>query len=423
MRGTTNLVKGAVFITALLGASASFAQADPRVWVYFDNVAVCPAGYTSQIGFTVDPSTGVPTQAAACVQGGTAVSDPAATLLASVSLSRNGTPPLTTRAAYDLGIWNNNTNALNRLYFRVVVTNPAGAAGDNGKIEKLVNGAGFSCYQTNDPSKAILAEPYDVADLTCTSNLSLPEKSGTTVYSRAVTVVVKTPYSGSSLKADVLAGGYEGNSETGQGCCALPGPRASTTLIDSVASGDYTYQATTFLSADQDGIVFTGNGGKPSRTDLFATNVKAPKVWTGTDATYDIAYIQEKSIPEGGGRCKQSKLKYCHQTTISLPNVAYAVPPSTADVCNSSASNFWTGQLLDIDLSIDFSSVKGNPSNLDLYSAIKISYADTSADTPTQIYQCSVTPGSFPCICSASIVGRTIQYLIRNYRNGGYFVE
>jgi hypothetical protein len=95
------------------------------------------------------------------------------------------------------------------------------------------------------------------------------------------------------------------------------------------------------------------------------------------------------------------------------------------DVCNSSTNPSlppYPGQLLEINLSVDFSSVKGNPNTLNLLSDIRIGYSEVNvAGYGPQIYPCSYAIG-FPCICDADakIDGRSIRYLIKNWKNGRY---
>jgi hypothetical protein len=182
---------------------------------------------------------------------------------------------------------------------------------------------------------------------------------------------------------------------------------------------------TTFLTADQPGVVITGNG-VASRTDLLATNVKAPKIWTNSTAKYDIGTVVEKSIPEGTGRCKQSKLKYCQESTISLPNVEYTPPAATdtSDVCSATE---WQDKLLEIVLTLDASLVKGNVANLDLVQDIKVSYRDTATSAPRSVAPCSNTIGAdasirFPCLCGADLInnGKTIRYWLKNFKNGSF---
>jgi hypothetical protein len=405
MRGLGNVFKGAVFIAGLVGVSgAAFAQQDPQIVPSFSNVVV----------------NGNP--------------------LDQVTLSRDG--ELATFAAYDIALTNKTTNALSRLYFTAKVKTVGSTDGSYAtfdtdaatQVPKLYltpssNTNSFNCGTPTVTSSTGSSTAFDTVELTCTSSISLPfgVQADGTYPTQKVTIPVKAPTSGSRLEATFSIGGYEGNSQTGQGCCAYPGS-ATTTLVDYTQDGTLTYttQATTFVKGDTGGRVYTGTKALPGINDLFTTNID---VAANFGAMYDIATITEKSIPDGTGRCKQSKLKICHETTISLPNVLYAKPWGTetdaSGVCPdpSTGMTTYTGPLLDITLRISFSSIKGNPLNLDL-TAIRLSYDETGEATKKDaygqaVYDCSSTSG-FPCICGrrSDSAGKYVEFYLRNYKNG-----
>jgi len=408
MRGLGSVFKGAVFLAGLVGASTTFAQQDPKVAFYFDNVATCPSNYTATYSYAKAGGVSV-----SCAYTGSApaptTTPPKPTLLELVTRTRD---EFVTRTAYDIVFLNNTTNSLNRLYFRVTASNFEGttdiSGAANGTFERIVY------TTTQDGSFSCVG--FGGSDMTCTSNVSLaPGKA------QVVTVVVVTPTRGDKLYVAATAGGYEGNSETGQGCCSKDLGRELTTLVD-VAAGDYQVNATTFLTSDANGFALTGKG-LATTLDQFATKISAPIGWGANK--YDIANITEKSLPEGKGRCKQSKLKYCQESTVSLPNVVYPVP--TADVCLASTP------LLNITLTVNTSLLKGKvTSTTDWLTAVRIRYDDNSDGTfDKTLSPCgntSVSATSFPCICNYGLVvdgtnGDYVKYDIVNYKNGSFFMD
>ena len=165
--------------------------------------------------------------------------------LDAVTLSRDG---LVTRFAQDLTFTNNTTNALNRLYFTATVTNTGGTGADNGTLETI--------YFT-EASGTFDCTGFGSSKLSCTSNISLNPDTGNTT--QKVTLVGLAPASGTKLTVTVSAGGYEGNSQTGKGCCAKI-LSETTDLIDSTTdrTRSYTLNAITFVSRNTGGQLFTG---------------------------------------------------------------------------------------------------------------------------------------------------------------------
>jgi hypothetical protein len=365
MRGLGKMFKGAVFIAGVLGVSATaFAQADPKIAVTFDNTTVqklqSDASYAS-------------------------------VKLDQVTLSRTD---LDTFAAYDLTITNNTTNALNRLYFTATVTNTGGT--DNGTFETYYYTApsAFSC--SGFPVTDTAGNTTRYSTLSCTSNISLnPDGS---YISQKVTIVVKAPTTGTKLTVNIAAGGYEGSSQTGQGCCATE-KVAFTSLVDATtdATMSYTLQAITFVKSETGGRIFTGKKAVTVAADPFATDVNAAPF---TSAKYDIGSIQEVAIPAtSGSNCKAgNRFKICYLTAVSLPNVVYSdttTPITPANVC---ARN----DVLKVVMRIDSSLIKGNPTP-DL-TQIRVWYkADPTTTEPNpvkdQIYDCGVS-NKLPCICN-----------------------
>lgn len=360
MRGLGNVFKGAVFLAGLLGVSASaFAQADPKISVTFDNTTV------QKLTLVDNVPTFVPVK------------------LDQVTLSRDG---LDTYAAYDLTITNNTTNALNRLYFTATVTNTGGT--DNGTFETYYYTApsAFTCsgFPVTDATTGVTTR---YSTLSCTSNISLNPDTGYT--SQKVTIVVKSPTTGTKLTVNIAAGGYEGNSQTGEGCCAT-NRVASTSLVDAVTDVSYTLQAVTFVKGETGGQIFTGKKAITASTDPFATVVNAGIF---TSAQYDIGSIQETVVKaDPGTNCRSgNRFKSCYVTAVSLPNVSYPAITNTSDnLCTRP-------DLLKVVMRIDSSLIKGNPTP-DL-TQIRVFYTPDGATTKSPVYDCSSTSG-LPCICS-----------------------
>jgi hypothetical protein len=360
MRGLGNVFKGAVFMAGLLGVStAAFAQQDPKINVTFDNTTV--QKLQADATFTT-------------------------VKLDQVTLSRTD---LDTFAAYDLTITNNTTNALNRLYFTATVTNTGGT--DNGTFETYYYTAPSAFTCSGFPTAAGARS----STLSCTSNISLNPDTGYT--SQKVTIVVKAPTTGTKLTVNIAAGGYEGNSQTGAGCCAT-NKVAFTSLVDATndATQSFTLQAVTFVKSETGGRIFTGKKAVTVGTDPFATDVNAAPF---TSAKYDIGSVQELAIPAvAGSSCKAgNRFKSCYLTAVSLPNVVYSSttsPITPGNVCTRD-------DVLKVVLRIDSSLIKGNPTP-DL-SQIRVLYKADPAEgnlTPAKepIFDCGVA-SSLPCIC------------------------
>ena len=231
--------------------------------------------------------------------------------LDAVTLSRDG---LVTRFAQDLTFINNTTNALNRLYFTATVTNTGGTGTDNGTFEMIFT----------TPIGTFNCTPFGLSTLSCTSNISLNPDTGNTT--QKVTLVGLAPPSGTKLTVTVTAGGYEGNSQTGKGCCAKK-LSETTELIDSTkdSARSYTLNAITFVKGDTGAQFHTGAKAVALGTDPFTTNVEAPPF---TSAQYDIGSIQETPVPAGPNtNCKGgNRFKSCYKTKVSLSKVVYLDP-------------------------------------------------------------------------------------------------
>jgi hypothetical protein len=347
MRGRERAVRGAVAAVALCGfCSIAIGQQDPRIGVSFDNAMVQKAN-----GDTLK--------------------------LDQVTLSRD---ELMTFAAYDLIYTNNTTNPLARLYFSATVTNTNGT--DNGKFNQVYLGTstGFDCTG------------FGTASLSCTSNISL--SAGST---QKVTIVVQAPTTGTQLNVNILAGGYEGKSQTGQGCCAQPAS-ASTQLVDSTTDATFTYtlNAVTFVKGETGGRIFTGKQAVAMTADPFTTDVNAAAF---TSAPYDIGLVQEAAVPAmAGSNCKSgNRFKSCGASSVSLPNVHYTGLPdplTPLNICGRAEG-------LSVFLGIDSSLVKGNPTP-DL-SLIRVQYTpDPTVEEPNpetrDVYDCVQNVG-LPCVC------------------------
>jgi hypothetical protein len=380
MRGLERMFKGAVFIAGLLGLStAAFAQADPRIVTYFANSTVCPTGYSLKLDADVSGT---------CVNSlGTTTTGKQ---LNTVTLSREQLPTL---AAYDFAITNTSTNTLGRLYFTVTVSNNSSskAVFDEPILYTSPTGTQFDCTG------------YGTSTLKCTSGGKQSPTTGITLDpvtypTQFVTIVVKAPTNGTLLTTTITAGGYEGNSNSGTGCCAQT-KTTSTDLDDwtNDALLSYTMKATTFVRGETGGKIFTGNKAIPSDDDVFSTDVGASKF----SASYDIGSIMEESVPSGTGTaCKNGgRFKNCYKTEVSLPLVQYPPPDqSTTDICRDSTGALLTNNLLTIVLRIDRTNLV-NPNTIDI-NTINVKYTDDKTGVVTNpVRACGPTSG-LPCICS-----------------------
>jgi hypothetical protein len=375
----------AVFATALLGLVAgASAQQDPQTRVFLDNVTVCPTGYEFQ-PYTADPDK-------RCVAGTDQV---AGVKLTAVTLSR---PELATKAGYDVVITNNTTNELNRLYFTLTFIDNNNDPADNPSFNTVL-GADFACTTTD------LAQGQTVS---CTSNISL----NATNRQQKVVVVVNTPKTGTMLTVTGSAGGYEGKSTTGNGCCASPFGTVFTSLIDSVADTtfSYTVNAITFVKGSETSRFFTGNSANTTTADPFTTDVAVSPF----SKPYDIGRIQERSLPANNGtNCKTgNRFKSCGETFLSLPQVAYEPPAGSTDVC--------TAPMLGVTLRIDASLIKGSVKNFDV-TQVKLKYTDdVTGEITYPVPVCaSGAAATFPCTCERSYtVGGPISIRMINTKNG-----
>jgi hypothetical protein len=229
-----------------------------------------------------------------------------------------------------------------------------------------------------------------------------------------VVVVVATPstgVTGTTLTVTGAAGGYEGNSQTGQGCCATPLPEVKTTLVDSTSDTtfSFTLNAITFVKGDEQSKVFTGNKGVPVRADPFTTDITVAPFVVPTGKKYDIGQIVETTKPANPGtRCKSGNLfKTCYQTQISLPQVFYTAPSDP----NSS-------ELLVAVLKVHSSLIKGSQTNFKL-DDVQVAYTNDEQTETTTLSSCfGASPVVYPCIFSRSYDGVVITLIIKNTKNG-----
>lgn len=391
MRGVISGKLWAIFTGALLGVSpAAHAQKDPQTLVYLDNVTICPAGAT------FDPYTGDPDKKCLTSDGPVAGRQ-----LVAVTLSRTD---LQTKAAYDVVFTNRTTNEWSRLYFTLTFTDNNNDTADNVTYNAIYpsGSGGFGCT------------PSDVAQgqkIVCTSNIVLPAGG----QQRAV-VVVNAPGAGTQLTVAGSAGGYEGKSSVGQGCCAAPIGPVYTALIDSTTDSTFSYteNAITFVKGDERSEIFTGNRSA-NRADPFTTDVGVPPFAASAGKQYDIGRISETPVPaDNGTNCKRgNRFKTCYRTEISLPNVSYLTPETTADVC--------AAPLLGVKLRIDASLIKGSTTNFDP-SQIRVQYRDQLSSNPKDVSPCTATsPTEFPCTCTKEYSNGRILIWMINTKNG--FVE
>lgn len=395
MRALERVLNAVAFLGAAFGLSASaLAQTDPNAVVQWNFASV-----TKPDGTTVT--------------------------LNQVTLSRT---KLQTYAAYYLTYANHTTNALNRLYFTSTVTNNGT---DNGAYNQIYytppNGGQFDC------------SGYGTATLSCTSGGVNSPATGITLnpgQSMLVTIVVAAPTTGTTMTASVSAGGFEGNSLTGQGCCASTPAPLATTLIDSTNSTTFSYttEAITFVKGSG-GRVFTGNQAITSNTDPYTTDIGAAN-FTTTTANYTIGTIQEQSTLTTSTNCANGgRFSNCFQSAISMPNVGYGLlTPQNACTKNPDGSYQVSG-LTEV-LRIDSSLIKGSPTQLNL-STIQVYYTpDATSSNPAPsaqgVLDCSVA-STLPCICSryqytpsgtgglltyTKDLKNDIELVIRNYKNG-----
>lgn len=201
-----------------------------------------------------------------------------------VTLSRDG---LTTFAGYKLTVANNTTNNLNRITLdgtAVVVGGAVGAVAAYDSFETISGPTVQTCGVGSASNKV----HCDLGSLAPNQSLAL-------------FVVFKAPTSGSRIDFNWAAGGKEGNSNTGKGCCVTPGT-TSTALVDATTDASYKKNATTFLKSTG-GSLFTGDQGKANSGDPWATSVVI-SAGTGIDYTATIAesnnpteYVCGTSVP------------------------------------------------------------------------------------------------------------------------------
>jgi hypothetical protein len=362
------------------------------------------------------------------------------TELKSVSVSRK-VPELPTQAAYMFKIENKATTDLGRVRFTATLTTTGGATGDNGKWSTFYifsKSAGVS-GSFNDCTS------FGSAYLHCESDVFLPrsttDSSGNPVVPQiTVLLVADTPYSGTKLNATVTAGGYEGSSTQGNGCCENPAtpPTLSVELSqpESTASGNalpYTTYALSFLKGQNSNGLFTGKKAPISTIgDVFASEFVAPAFNTSS-VEYSIGEIIEAPFADQTTCRANGRFKSCYTTTITLPDVKYDEPASAADVCKPTTdSTAYTGSLLTEVLRIDSSLIKGNPTP-DLTLINVKYYIDPLELTQFKVLEtCSATSG-FPCICSryqyiknvpggllpfSNDTKGDIEIVVKNWRNG-----
>ncbi len=297
---------------------------------------------------------------------------------------------LITYAAYRLTVWNNSTNVLNRIYLNATAAN--------------VNGTDPVLF--DDPPLADIAASaytcsgFNASTLNCTTSLSIPPGGST-----SFVVVARAPADGQKIRIVWSAGGHEGNGQ-GNGCCAVTGPAAETTLIDAT-SGTFTTNAQSFIK-NTGGKLFTGDRWITRAEDPITTLVIIPGFNT---EPYDLGQISE--TPSTDPNCAaQGRFTTCYQSFISVPRVDFSQG-------SGSPTNFFT-----IVVRLDSAVINRTT---------KIDDVDVRYDGES-VYMCGNTfPEQYPCIVDRRVLRNQnsvenytsdlkndYQWTIKHFRNGGY---
>ena len=297
---------------------------------------------------------------------------------------------LVTYAAYELRLENFTTNSLNRIYVNATAENIGGT--DPVYFDSL---AGIA-------PGAYTCTGFNSSTLSCETNLSVPPGE----YASFI-VVARAPSDGSQIKITWSAGGHEGNGQ-GNGCCAITGDPATTTLIDPT-SGSFTYNAQSFIK-NTGGKLFTGDRWITKANDPITTLVVIPGF---SSAAYDLGRIAEEENTGESVMCSaQGHFTKCYASSITLPNVNFKPngdPPT----------DFMT-IVVRVDSSVSNAGTK--------IEDVLVKYDDVP------VFPCgSTTPEIYPCIVDRRIIRNKnsvenytsdlkddLQWTIKHYKNGRY---
>jgi hypothetical protein len=192
-----------------------------------------------------------------------------------------GGETLDTSASFKLVLNNKSTNELSRVFLEgtatVVGSASAVATYDGHLLTDSGSLTGVTCTSTTVGT---------ATKVRCDFAGALGGNDSVELY-----VIFKAPTAGDKISFAWQAGGDEGKSQTGKGCCVATGT-AVTGLVDPTNNPSYKKNAQTFLRPTG-GILFTGDQAKSTRGDPWSTKVV---ITEGTGIDY-IATIQESESP------------------------------------------------------------------------------------------------------------------------------
>lgn len=209
-----------------------------------------------------------------------------------ISLSRSGLPIL---GAYLFSVTNGTPANLNFVTVTANTVPLPGRAAVSAEIDQVINLA-------NGVEPACTIDPATKTTVACSPGTLAPGKKLNFV------VVIKSPTAGGLTDLNWKFTGSEGNS-TG-GCCAEEGT-ATTTLVDATSETAKEH-VQSFVKASTVSTLFTGNGGKATELDQWATTVQVPIF---TFAKYVTADVTESEVASS---CSPVSTK-CKRSAITIP--------------------------------------------------------------------------------------------------------
>lgn len=268
-----------------------------------------------------------------------------------VTLSRAGTSkqnlPLVTYAGYLATMTNGATNTLNRVFL-------TGTASSDG--------TDTVAFDSSIP--AGLCSAGTAPNMVTCSLASLPP--GTV--SPPLIVVFKAPTTGSQIRFDWTAGGFEGNG-VGTGCCSQTG-FATTSLVDPTSDPLFKTTAKTFVKTTG-GKVFTGDEAITTSGDGWSTIVDIPGFASSPLGAYTLATIAENQLSQS---CAPYALANgCFTSELTIPG------------------SFVAGLAITIRWDKSFFNLAGtHPAD------VKLFYQHLPTDTAVQVNLCSFDLANLP---------------------------
>ena len=234
-----------------------------------------------------------------------------------VSLSRNASVLLVTRAAYRVAINNAAATYLNRVSFNASTT-VVELANDTPVLSAVapfdtavqyipVSGKNANCVIGGTDSRSIACDFGN-------SQLAPGDTS-------EFIIVVKSPFAGGRIRLDWNFGGDEGNGG-GNGCCTKF-DKTYTTLIDPIQYPDLVNKhAQSFMVKSVLDRAFTGTtGGDATPTDPWSTLVDLRASYL--ERQYTKLILDEKETSATLGSCSALQNNQCWLSDISIPDTTW----------------------------------------------------------------------------------------------------